>query len=177
MKKILGLDLGTNSIGWAVVSADDQLESVTGIEAAGSRIIPMTADELNAFNSGKSSVSKCSERTGYRSTRRIIERSHLRRSRLLRVLRVLGFLPSHYDALIDRYGNFAEGSEPKVAWRKDASGEMEFLFKTSFQDMLHEFHLAHPELVENGKLIPYDWTLYYLRKKALREKISKEELA
>ena len=44
MKKILGLDLGTNSIGWAVVNANDELDKVTGIVAAGSRIIPMTAD-------------------------------------------------------------------------------------------------------------------------------------
>jgi CRISPR-associated endonuclease Csn1 len=32
-------------------------------------------------------------------------------------------------------------------------------------------------LVENGKKIPYDWTIYYLRKKALTQKITKEELA
>ena len=46
MKKILGLDLGTNSIGWAVVNEEsiDEKSQITGIEAAGSRIIPMTAD-------------------------------------------------------------------------------------------------------------------------------------
>ena len=41
MKKVLGLDLGTNSIGWAVVS---ECEKQKVIEAAGSRIIPMDAD-------------------------------------------------------------------------------------------------------------------------------------
>ena len=46
MKKILGLDLGTNSIGWAVVNADDDLNKVTSIEAAGSRIIPMMPMKL-----------------------------------------------------------------------------------------------------------------------------------
>lgn len=38
-KKILGLDLGTNSIGWAVIKADvDEKgkEQLEGIEAAGS---------------------------------------------------------------------------------------------------------------------------------------------
>ena len=53
MKKILGLDLGTNSIGWAVVNADksdlqnNNSYELIGIEAAGSRIIPMDAAIFN----------------------------------------------------------------------------------------------------------------------------------
>ncbi len=49
--------------------------------------------------------------------------------------------------------------------------------------MLAEFKKAQPDLFnrinlkgENVK-IPYDWTIYYLRKKALEEKITKEQLA
>lgn len=44
MKKILGLDLGTNSIGWAVVNvnAEGNPESIEGM---GSRIIPMGSDK------------------------------------------------------------------------------------------------------------------------------------
>ena len=178
MKKILGLDLGTNSIGWAVVNANDELDKVTGIVAAGSRIIPMTADELKAFNSADTSKqSKCAARTQFRGVRRNIERTKLRRSRLLRVLQTMGFLPEHFAAQIDRYGNLISGKEPKLAWREDAQGKMQFLFKESFEQMVHEFHNVHPELVANNKLIPYDWTLYYLRKKALRQRITKEELA
>lgn len=178
MKKILGLDLGTNSIGWAVVNADDELDKVTGIVAAGSRIIPMTADELKAFNSADTSKqSKCAARTQFRSIRRNIERTKLRRSRLLRVLNALGFLPEHFASQIDRYGNLIDGKEPKLAWHEDAQGKMQFLFKASFEQMVHEFHNVHPELVANNKLIPYDWTLYYLRKKALKQRITKEELA
>lgn len=43
MKKILGLDLGTNSIGWAVVKEEAILgkSCLTGIDSAGARIIPM----------------------------------------------------------------------------------------------------------------------------------------
>ena len=48
MKKILGLDLGTNSIGWAVLNAADD-NSLKYIEAAGSRIIPMDAAILGDF--------------------------------------------------------------------------------------------------------------------------------
>ena len=43
--------------------------------------------------------------------------------------------------------------------------------------MLADFRLHQPELVANNKKVPYDWTIYYLRKKALTQKITKEELA
>ena len=183
MKKILGLDLGTNSIGWAVVNAETETRNdgttylkPVGINAAGSRIIPMSADILGDFDKGNS-VSQTAERTNYRSVRRLHERNLLRRERLLRVLRIIGFLPKHFDEQIDRYGKFAQNREPKLPWRKKEDGKMEFLFKDSFNEMLADFAINQPQLVADGKKIPYDWTIYYLRKKALTQKITKEELA
>ena len=173
MKKILGLDLGTNSIGWAVVNADDNGNPI-GIEGMGSRIIPMDAATLGDFDRGNS-ISQTAERTRMRGMRRLLERSLLRRERLHRVLDILGFLPLHYSQALNRYGQIKEGEEPKLAWRKNELGKYEFLFIDSFNEMLADFRVAHPELV--GKKVPYDWTLYYLRKKALTQKISKEELA
>jgi CRISPR-associated endonuclease Csn1 len=181
MKKILGLDLGTNSIGWAVVNAEEihddkedgkvTLKPVS-IEAANSRIIPMDASILGDFDRGNS-VSQTKERTGFRGARRLRERALLRRERLHRVLDLMGFLPEHYSAKLTRYGKFSDDSEPKLAWRKNDSGEYEFLFKMSFEEMVHEFKQVHPEL----KSIPYDWTIYYLRKKGLSQALIKEELA
>ena len=78
MKKILGLDLGTNSIGWAVIEAEeninDEKNSIkpTKIEAANSRIIPLDAAILGDFDKGNS-ISQTSERTGYRGIRRLKE--------------------------------------------------------------------------------------------------------
>lgn len=43
--------------------------------------------------------------------------------------------------------------------------------------MVTEFKRAQPQLFSTNKLIPYDWTIYFLRKKALQGKIEKEELA
>lgn len=180
MKRILGLDLGTNSIGWAIVNAEinekDQ-QQLTNIEAAGSRIIPMDAATLGDFDKGKS-ISQTAERTKFRGFRHLRERSLLRRERLHRVLSILGFLPTHYADALNRYGQIKENEEPKLAWKKNESGKYEFLFADSFNEMLKEFHALHPETADkkNNK-IPYDWTLYYLRKKALTQKITKEELA
>ena len=183
MKKILGLDLGTNSIGWAVVNANEQTRDdgsrylkPYGISAAGSRIIPMSADILGDFEKGNS-ISQTAERTRMRMARRLHERALLRRERLLRVLNLMGFLPKHFADKIDRYGKFTDESEPKLPWRKNAEGKYEFIFQDAFNEMLAEFKDKQPEIVAEGKKIPYDWTIYYLRKKALTQKITKEELS
>ena len=107
MKNILGLDLGPNSIGWAVVEREEKSSEnsslFTGgkILMAGSRIIPMSADILNNYEKGVS-VSQTSERTKYRQVRRQYERFHQRRERLNRVLQELGYLPAHYSEQLDR---------------------------------------------------------------------------
>lgn len=183
MKKILGLDLGTNSIGWAVVNADEVTRDdgsrylkPNGISAAGSRIIPMSADILGDFEKGNS-ISQTAERTRMRMARRLHERALLRRERLLRVLSLMDFLPKHFADKIDRYGKFTDESEPKLAWRKNTEGKYEFIFQDAFNEMLAEFKDKQPEIVEEGKKIPYDWTIYYLRKKALEKALSKEELS
>lgn len=173
MKKILGLDLGTNSIGWALIEQD--FENKQGkILGMGSRIIPMGQDVLGEFDKGNS-VSQTAERTRLRSVRRLRERHLLRRERLHRVLNILGFLPKHYADQIDfqaRLGKFLEETEPRIGYDNG-----EFLFKTSFMEMLEEFRIYQPTLVDGNKKVPYDWTIYFLRKKALTERIGKEELA
>lgn len=177
-KTILGLDLGTNSIGWALVK--QEFENKTGeILGMGSRIIPMSQDILGEFGKGNS-VSQTAERTRYRSMRRLRERHLLRRERLHRVLNIIGFLPEHFAAQIDfekHLGKFLNGSEPKLAYKTIPNSSLgnadyEFVFKGSFEEMLADFQ-------EHGKsgAVPYDWTIYYLRKKALSRKIEREELA
>jgi len=173
MKKILGLDLGTNSIGWALVEHDfEQKQGV--ILGMGSRIIPMSQDILGEFEKGNS-ISQTAERTRLRGVRRLRERHLLRRERLLRVLNILDFLPNHFSKQIDfqdKLGKFIGELEPKLAY-----DDLGFIFKNSFEEMLLDFKSNQPDFVEGGKKIPYDWTIYFLRKKALTEKIEKYELA
>jgi CRISPR-associated endonuclease Csn1 len=186
MKHILGLDLGTNSIGWALIKKNDN-NHAGQILGLGCRILPMDGfvssksgrevnDPIREFSAGNG-ISKAAARTKMRSTRRLIERRKLRRDRLHRILNIIGFLPEHYASQIDfdkRKGQFLKHKEPKIAW-SEREGNFEFLFKPSFEEMLHDFQ-------ERGKItgeekLPYDWTLYYLRDKAQREKIGKYELA
>lgn len=177
MKKILGLDLGTNSIGWALISEDEAKKEIIGM---GSRIIPMSQDILGEFDRGNS-VSQTAERTGFRGVRRLRERHLLRRERLHRVLNIMGFLPRHYAESIDfekNLGQFIDDSEPKLVYRiNPITNRVEFIFQESFNEMMADFRKNQPHLLENNKKIPYDWTIYYLRKKALTSRIEKEELS
>ena len=177
-KHILGLDLGTNSIGWAIVNEKQETDGtshIDGIIDAGSRIIPMDAAKQSDFARGNT-VSQTTDRTRYRSVRRLRERCLLRRERLHRVLALMGFLPRHYADNLTRYGKFKDDVECKLAWTNDDNGQPTFLFKQSYDEMLQLFWQVHPELMKQGMKVPYDWTIYYLRKKALTEAISAEEL-
>lgn len=188
MKKILGLDLGTNSIGWAVVEID-HLNKVVKIIALGSRILLMDAGEINTFESGGKLKSLASQRTDSRGIRRQNERFLLRRDRLHCVLNLLEMLPEHYKLSIEfendkgkRSGKFKDGADVKFAYAYNENGDVEFLFKDAYFEMVSEFREKHPDLFYQKKnkketKIPYDWTLYYLRKKALTQQVNKEELA
>lgn len=79
MTKILGLDLGTNSIGWAVV--DDTKNTILGI---GSRIFPMGVENLGEGEGRE--ISKNAGRTGARGVRRQFFRRMLRKKVLLKAL-------------------------------------------------------------------------------------------
>ncbi|MGL5787268.1 MAG: type II CRISPR RNA-guided endonuclease Cas9 [Bacteroidales bacterium] len=172
MKRTLGLDLGTNSIGWALVDQDH-------ISAAGSRIIPMDQKMLGDFDKGNS-ISQTGERTRLRGVRRLYERKIQRRERLHRVLNVLNFLPEHYRSKIDfskHLGQFFPGEEPNLPYAPDDQGNHHFLFIESYREMISYFHAKYPGISLTNKKIPYDWTIYYLRKKALSAPVTKEELS
>lgn len=177
-KNILGLDIGTNSIGAAVVSVDEG--GKMGLRSPlVSRIIPMPEDEIGKFNEG-TLASSAAARRQTRSLRRRIARFQLRRERLLRVLNVLRLLPEHFSDAIDfeiRKGKFKSAdNEPKIAWNPAMGAPSKaFLFEKEFSEMCAEFH-KHGT-IESGKNISRDWTLYFLRKKALSEAVSPEALS
>ena len=54
MKKIIGLDLGTTSIGWAVVNEAESKDEISSIVKLGVRVNPLTGDEQKNFEQGKS---------------------------------------------------------------------------------------------------------------------------
>lgn len=86
MKKILGLDLGTNSIGWSLVDMENK--KILGM---GSRIIPM-GQELSKFEQGQAQTKNANRRIA-RGMRKLNKRYKQRRNKLIYVLQQLEMLP------------------------------------------------------------------------------------
>lgn len=91
MKKILGLDLGTTSIGWALVNEANEENERSSIIAMGSRVVPLTTDEENNFETGRS-ITTNAERTQKRGARRNLQRYKLRRRKLIAALKKAGII-------------------------------------------------------------------------------------
>lgn len=91
MKKILGLDLGTTSIGWAFVKEAENEHEVSSIEKIGVRVNPLTTDEQTDFEKGKT-VSSNADRTLKRGARRNLDRYKQRRKNLVNVLQKANIL-------------------------------------------------------------------------------------
>ena len=130
MAKILGLDLGTNSIGWAIV--DDVQDKIIGI---GSRIFPMGVENLG---DGDNEMSKNASRTGARGVRRQFFRRRLRKQILLKALAEYKMCPLK--------------AEDFKVWKK-----------------IKQFP-------EDKLAIWFSFNPYELRKKAVNEEVSLEEI-
>lgn len=102
MKKILGLDLGTNSIGWAVVNEAENETEQSSIIKIGVRVNPLTTDELGNFEKGKS-ITTNSDRTLKRSARRNLQRYKLRKEALIKILKNNNFISD--DTILSEQGN------------------------------------------------------------------------
>lgn len=93
-KKILGLDLGVGSIGWALIETDDNLpQKILGM---GSRIVPISKDDSDQFSKGQA-ITKNADRTARRTARKGYNRYQMRRALLTQALRNNNMLPERMD--------------------------------------------------------------------------------
>lgn len=113
MKKILGLDLGTNSIGWAVVNEAETTDEKSSIVKLGVRTISYdnfvstatgkeSKDPVKDFTGGKG-ISCNAGRTQKRSARRNLQRYKLRREHLIEILKSNDFISD--DTILSENGN------------------------------------------------------------------------
>ena len=112
MKRVLGLDLGTTSIGWALVNEGDAKKMDSSIVKVGVRIIQydtftnaegqeIKGNPADFFSAGKS-VSPNASRTMARSMRRNLQRYKLRRDSLKDTLKECGIMKD--NTLINESG-------------------------------------------------------------------------
>ena len=90
-RKVLGLDLGVGSIGWCLITLDED-EKPQSILGMGSRIVPLSTDDATEFTQGKA-ITKNKMRTVARTIRKGMDRYQLRREALKKVLSEHGMLP------------------------------------------------------------------------------------
>lgn len=119
MKKVLGLDLGTTSIGWALVSQAENEGEKSRIIRAGVRVNPLTTDEKDGFNAGKD-ITTNADRRLKRGARRNLQRYKLRRENLLSLMRSLGWIDD--DTVLSEDGEGSTFSTYRL--RSKAAAEM-----------------------------------------------------
>ncbi|QHI70694.1 type II CRISPR RNA-guided endonuclease Cas9 [Tichowtungia aerotolerans] len=115
-KRILGLDLGTNSIGWAVV--DDFGNGLFELVKKGVHVFP---EAVNDVAQGGARKSKAAGRREKRSARKINDRRRIRKINTLRVLVNYGMCPGITDVDLDvwQYGRKAEQQKRYKEYPKD----------------------------------------------------------
>lgn len=91
-RHILGLDLGTNSIGWALIEIDENNIPIR-IIALGSRIIPLSTNDKEEFQRGLS-ITKNQSRTISRTQRKGYDRKQLKKNDLKKILNKYNVFPS-----------------------------------------------------------------------------------
>jgi CRISPR-associated endonuclease Csn1 len=103
MKKILGLDLGTASIGWALVNEAENKDEKSSIIKLGVRVNPLTVDELTNFEQGKA-ITTNADRALKHGMRLNLYRYKLRREHLIKILKENHFIGN--DTILSEDGNF-----------------------------------------------------------------------
>jgi CRISPR-associated endonuclease Csn1 len=123
MKKILGIDLGTTSIGFAQVNESDDFKS-SSIVRIGVRVNPLTTDEQTNFEKGKP-ISINAERTLKRGARRTLDRYQDRRSNLIHAMSIANLITN--DTVLAENGKNSThttiGLRAKSAIEKVQKGE------------------------------------------------------
>lgn len=127
MKRVLGLDLGSSSIGWAVVEErseellreGDVVAAKDRIVDIGSRIIPLSVEESTQFSKGQA-LTKNADRTKCRTQRKGYDRYQLRRALLLEELSRQGMYDGRPLRLstLELWGLRARAVEERISLRE-----------------------------------------------------------
>lgn len=168
MTRVLGLDLGTNSIGWAVVE-----KTTESIEDRGQwknkEHYNLDKKGVVIFSEGVkiekgNESSKAAERTRFKSTRRLYFRRKLRKFETLKVLVEYGMCPLRMEELLLWRSSINLENGKKQTFKR-------FPESTEFRSWLLTDNLGDQEERSKKKKNPY-----FFRAKGLDEVLPKDEL-
>ncbi len=114
MSKILGLDLGSSSVGWAFI---EETDAKSEIRKLGVRVIPYTGDEKDQFTKGQA-ISINKDRTLKRTARKTIYRYKQRRESLNNFIKENNFLSDEFQIMnissLELFGLRAKAAKEKI---------------------------------------------------------------
>lgn len=193
-KKVVGLDIGTNSIGAALLEMPESILDYSKdgkILWCSSRIIPIEAEYLQKYEIGKKAETKAAARRNKRGSRRLKHRYKLRRTKLIQLFKILKWLPDDFPLdnpkrikeIISEYGKFNFRISDYVPISDESYREFYKCFgynENTIDEIIDEIKYRRnnkgKKRNEDIKLLPEDWVVYYLRKKGLSQKLTTEEL-
>lgn len=121
MQKVLGLDLGTNSLGWGIIENNTVRDcGVLAFEQG----IPQEKER-------KAALSPAAERTAFRAARRLKFRRRLRKYHTLKILIEQGMCPLALDELNRwiRQGIFPRGNKNFIHWLNSTKERNPYYFR------------------------------------------------
>lgn len=159
MSKIkLGLDIGTNSIGWTVVEKEDGVYEFLKKEDKNRDLIPSKGSYIFSKSVDANENSKASERRGFRGSRRRIDRIRLRKIATLKVLDEFRLCPKFDEGELNRWKNkkvYPCGNDKFIEWqrtgKKNGNSQTEKLKQPYYLRHLAATKEGMME-TENGKL-------------------------
>ena len=122
MERILGLDLGVGSIGWALIEKEDTGNRIVDM---GVRVVPLTSDDEKEFSQGNA-ITKNQKRRIKRGIRRGQDRFQQRRGFLERLLKKHHMFPDQALLKADKLELF--GLRDKAVKEKVSLGELGRIF-------------------------------------------------
>ncbi|GIV34559.1 MAG: hypothetical protein KatS3mg031_2094 [Chitinophagales bacterium] len=199
-KKILGLDIGTNSIGAALIEMPKTIDDY-GKEGKilwlGSRIIIFDTEYTKAYEVGQNGSPQvktpAANRRMKRGSRRLKHRYKLRRSRLTTVMKLIGWLDETYPLdnprrikeitkenggiFYFRMSDFLPFSDETLRESYKELGYSDEEIEKVIEEMDYRKNHNGKRKYYDLNLVSEDWIIYYLRKKALVKKVTTHEIA
>lgn len=117
----LGLDLGTNSIGWSVLEKDNGKYNFLVFKDENDDLIPTKGSYIFQKGADAKENSKAAERRGFRGARRRLERIILRKIATLKVLNEYGLCPPFEEGELNKWKNkkiYPCENEKFIEWQR-----------------------------------------------------------
>lgn len=149
-KTKLGLDIGTNSIGWAVVIKRDKKYNFLEKYDENGNLIPSKGSYIFPKGTLSNENSKAAERRGYRGARRRIDRIRLRKIATLKILEKFDLCPPFEEGELNRWKNkkqYPVNNEEFIKWQRTGKGKKQGnSVKEKLKQPYHLRHLAATQL-------------------------------